>query len=222
MITSSDKDYKDTKLIKHDRKELRTPFKELAEWINNKFKVKVININYDLIKPQNRPRLNIIFEFAKDEIKFRTQDYSNYDTKKQKVIADKFKELILLNSKSVQKYETENIWVIFNSFELVAKVEANERIPQEKIQELKNKINNKELWEISRCFSGTTFFFYTDEQVNESTSNGMLELLTEEYYNLLKDYDEFGYIKRECYSVYLDSKENFDNNYESNWFYYYK
>ena len=28
---------------------------------------------------------------------------------------------------------------------------------------------------------------------------------------------EFGYFKKDFYSVFLDSKENFDTNYESNW-----
>lgn len=128
----------------------------------------------------------------------------------------------LLNTDTVQKYKTKNIWVIFSSFEPIAKIEANELIPQEKINELKIKINSNELWEISRCFSSTTFFFYTDEQVRENTYNGMSQILTKEYFNLLKTYDEFDYIKREDFSVYLDSKENFDNNYKSNWYYYYK
>lgn len=235
MIVPSDQDYKETKLIKQGRRQLNAPFKELAEWIDNKFQVKVINVYYDLIKSQNRPRLNIIFEFPNDQIKFRTQQYGNYDSKKQKIIGDKFKELIelmnannkgllakLLNNEAVQKYKTENIWVTFSSFEPIAKIEANELIPQEKINELKIKINSKELWEISRCFSRTTFFFYTDEQVRENTCNGMLQILTMEYYNLLKTYDEFDYIKIEEFSVNLDSKESFDNNYESNWYYYYK
>lgn len=84
------------------------------------------------------------------------------------------------------------------------------------------KIGNKDLWEISRCFSSTTFFFYTDNQVKENSCNGMLEKLNEEYYKLLKVYDEFDYIKRESYSICIYSKENFDRNYASNWYYYYK
>lgn len=50
----------------------------------------------------------------------------------------------------------------------------------------------------------------------------MREKLTEEYYNLLKLYDEFDYIRKDNYSINIDSKQNFDNNYQSNWYYYYK
>lgn len=235
MITPSDSDYKETKLIKQGKKGLPSLFKELAQWIEKEFVVSVLNIYYDLITPGNRPRLNVILEFSLDENKFRAHPYGDYYTDKQKIIADKFKELVKAECPSEEslvvklfkrnhsvKYDTNNIWVIFSSFESVAKIEANESIPQAKIQELKVKINNKDLWEISRCFSGVTFFFYTDKQVRENTENGVVKKLTEEYYNLLKIYDEFDYLKKECYSIGVDSKENFDNNYQSNWYYYYK
>ena len=93
---------------------------------------------------------------------FREKQHINYDSKKQRAISDKFKELIesldqknkglftkLFNNRSVQKYETKNLWVILRSFERIAKIEANQRIPQEKINKLKIKINNAELWETS-------------------------------------------------------------------------
>ena len=38
----------------------------------------------------------------------------------------------------------------------------------------------------------------------------------------LKEYDEFNVVKSEEFILRFDSKENFDNNYESNWYYYYK
>ena len=42
----------------------------------------------------------------------------------------------------------------------------------------------------------------------------------DKYFDLLDQYNEFAYFKREHFSVYLDSKENFDKNYESNYYYY--
>jgi hypothetical protein len=58
--------------------------------------------------------------------------------------------------------------------------------------------------------------------VAENSNNGMKKFLAEKYFEILKPYDEFNYFKKETFSVNLDSKENFDNNYESNWYYYYK
>ena len=79
-----------------------------------------------------------------------------------------------------------------------------------------------DLWEISRAFTSTTFFLYTDEQVKKYSNTETHQKWSEQYFRLLKQYDEFDYYKEEYFSVYLDSKENFDTNYESNWYYYYK
>jgi len=87
---------------------------------------------------------------------------------------------------------------------------------------LKKKLDDENLWEISRAFSGVTFFLYTDEQVNCYEHSIMKELWTNNYFSILKPYDQFGYFKRGDFNIYLDSKENFDTNYASNWYYYYK
>lgn len=237
MITPLDNDYKDAKLIKQGKKRLETPFKELAEWINREYDVNVLNIYYDFIQNGKRPRLNVILEFLCDKNKFNisTETFYGYDGEKQAAISVKFNELLesessknrgflkrLLSNKPNYKYDTNDILVTFGIFETVAKNEANSNIPEEKIQELKESINDNELWEISRCFANTTFFFYTDVQLNQNKNNGKKEKLTELYYNLIKFYDEFDYIKKEDFLIFMDSKENFDNNYQGSWFYYYR
>jgi hypothetical protein len=98
--------------------------------------------------------------------------------------------------------------------------EANESIQQTKINGLKKQLNNPDIWEISRVFSGVTFFLYTDEQLKKYENS--TSLWADTYFNLLDQFNEFKYYKRDSFSVLLDSKENFDNNYESNWYYYYK
>ena len=45
---------------------------------------------------------------------------------------------------------------------------------------------------------------------------------TKAYFKLLEPYDEFSYFKQDQFKIGLDSKENFDQNYQSNWQYYYK
>ena len=47
-------------------------------------------------------------------------------------------------------------------------------------------------------FSSTTFFFYTAEQVKQYSNNGSLNIFNEAYFNLIKPYDEFDYIKKEA------------------------
>ena len=90
------------------------------------------------------------------------------------------------------------------------------------IKKLKSEINNPELWKIDRRFNSATYFLYTDEQLKKYQDSELHKQWNEQYFDLLKKYDEFGYFKKDFYSVFLDSKENFDTNYESNWYYYYK
>lgn len=50
----------------------------------------------------------------------------------------------------------------------------------------------------------------------------MQQTLSRAYFELLKPYDEFDYFDEETFATYLGSKENFDTNYDSNWYFYYK
>lgn len=235
MIMPSDKDYKETKQIMLGKKEMKPEFKLLAEWIDKKYGVKTINIYYDTIDEGSRPRLEICFETVKERSTFNGKGIVIFDHSKQDDIALKFKKTLeeqgivkksrlfgLFKKAGTSKYMTDNIWVIYGAFEPVARIEANESVPQAKVVELKEKLDDKSLWEISRAFSGTTFFLYTDDQVKEYEKSETFKDWTDKYFELLTQYDEFGYFKREFFSVYLDSKENFESNYESNWYYYYK
>ena len=154
-------------------------FKELADWIDKTYEVKTINIIYDtFVAARNKQsRLQICFEFERDSLKFRDGSLGNFHADKQAAIAKKFKETLTAN-KSTRKrglsdlfksspYVTDNILIVFSAFEPIARIEANENVPQEKVKELQKNLNNPDLWEISRMFSGTTFFLYSDDQVKK-------------------------------------------------------
>lgn len=235
MIMPSDKDYKETKQIMLGKKAMKPEFKPLAEWIDKTYGVRTINIFYDTIDQGTRPRLEICFEHPRDKALFNEPNGINFDSDKQKAIGNKFRETLkeqgriqegglveLFQKPATVKYKTANIWVIYSDFESIARVEANESVPEEKVKALGKELNNEDIWEISRAFSGTTIFLYTDAQVKKYRNSELHKEWSDKYFNLLNQYDEFGYFKREFFSVYLDSKENFDNNYESNWYYYYK
>lgn len=236
MITPSDKEYKHTKQIMLGNETLNPDFRPLADFIDRTFDVRTINIVYDTIDKGTRPRIGIYFEYSKEKQSFyENNGVGNFDSNKQKLIAEKFKQTIieqgLIKKKSLfnffaktekAKYKTDNIWVYYSAFEPIARDEANESIPQGKVKQLQTELNCKDLWEISRCFSGTTFFLYTDEQVKQYENSETRKIWANKYFNILESYNEFGYFKRDKFNIYFDSKENFDNNYESNWYYYYK
>ncbi len=179
-----------------------------------------------------RPRLQIIFEYYQEAEKFRNR--YEYDEVKQLEITKQFEKTLiaqrLLKKKKLwnlftknkpDKYKTKNILVIFSAFETIAKIETSWNIPESEIQKLQSELDTPDLWKIyPEIFNNPTFFFYTDKQADQYSKNEMIEYLTEKYFNLLKSFDEFDYIKKEQFSIKLDSKENFDNIYNGSWFNY--
>jgi hypothetical protein len=221
MITPNDPDYQETKRIMLGKTSMKGEFKPLADWVDQTFGVKTINILYDTIDKGNRPRLELCFEFEREQKNFLNNKGFGFEESKQKAIGLYFKHT-LEQQGITNQYPTENIWVIYAAFEPIARIETNQNISEQDIDDLKKQLDNKDLWEISRAFSGATFFLYTDEQVKQYDNSEIKKLWADRYFDVLKPYDEFDYFKREAFTIYLDSKENFDTNYSSNWYYYYK
>jgi hypothetical protein len=231
----SDKEYTQTKRIKLGIDKMKPEFIPLAEWIDKQFGVKTINIIYDTLY-DNKPRVQICFEFEKEKNKFLTHDISYFDKEKQKLIAEKFKETIekqglsktinsllkFIKPKQNGQYLTDNVFVIYGAFEPIAKQEATYKIKQEQTEEFIKSFKNPDIWTISIGFTVPTFFLFTDSKVKEYDKPEIKEVWADKFYEFVKPFDEFNYFNRKDIQVYLDSKENFDNNYESNWYYYYK
>lgn len=217
----SDKTYQRTKQIMLGNKKMNPDFKPLADFINVKFDVRVVNIIYDHIDHKGTPRLNICFEFDYERNSFNANDINesiyNFDKEKQQVIAEKFGQLV-----DKKPYDAKNVYVIYSAFEPIAKIEANEKISEEELDDLQIQLDNKEIWTITRLFSGATIFLYTDEQLKFYENNPLKKEWADKYFEILNAYNEFGYFKRDTFDIYLDSKDNFDKNYDSNWWYYYK
>jgi hypothetical protein len=234
MTNINDDNYKETKLIKQGNRTIKPEFIELVEWINKTFDVSVLNIVYNIPDDKkNTPRLQIIFEFEVDELKFRDGRLGNFDDEKQKMVAAQFSLFVKKGTKEDSiirklikrikslKYKTENLFVVFTSFELLAMEDINLSISEFEIKELKKELRPKlRLWKIYQQRWRIIFFFYTNKEIEEHSKDGTKEFLSKKYLNLLKVYDEFGYFKEGKYSVDLDSKENFDKTFKSSWFYY--
>lgn len=231
----SDKDYIQTKRIILRTDKMKPEFVPLAEWIDKTYDVKTINIIYDTLDNKT-PRIQICFEYENEKNKFLTDDISYFDKPKQKAIGEKFTELIKqqglsksnssisnifgLNKNGI--YLTEKVFVFYSAFEPVAKLEASYKITQKQIEEFIKSFDNKDIWTISIGFTIPTFFMFTNQKVKEYEKPEIKSMWAARYYDFVKPFDEFNYFKKEDIQVFIDSKENFDNNYESSWYYYYK
>ncbi|HSF66558.1 MAG TPA: hypothetical protein VLA67_03910 [Nitrospiraceae bacterium] len=219
MILPSDDNYQETKRLKRSGAPLKSPFKEIAEWIAAEYRVRILNVVYDTVT-YDRPRLIVILETQKDALKLQDGASGDFNKIDQRRVHERFETI--LAEQDDHRFNVEGLFVIFAAFEPVARMEANESVTKEELDRLKLKLNNKDLWEISRLFESVTFFFYTDAQVRKYEAAGLRDLYADEYARLLQAYDEFGYFQKRGVSANFDSKENFDTNYQSNWYYYYK
>ncbi|ARV19503.1 hypothetical protein AEP_02577 [Curvibacter sp. AEP1-3] len=215
MITSSDPEYGLTKKIKQGKSRMSTHMDELARWIEATWNVVVLNVIFD---EPHRGRLQIILEHPQHVAVF-SKEY-NFDEVKTNAIANKFGEVCMRHS--VSNIRADKPFVVFSAFSPIARAETDNKISDADIAALIQRIGNKDLWEISRFFGHVTFFFFTDEQKEKNMAEGKKCIYAKMYFDLLILHDEFGYLSNEEFTVSFDSKHNFDKNYQSNWYYYYK
>lgn len=215
-MTSLDREYKLTKLIKKGQATLADEFIELAKWIASTYDIEILNFIHDTIENTSRPRLQLIFEFEKDAEKIRS--VYGFGTTKQLRMSATFIKLI---SERLQKHKADNNWIVITSFEQPAKEEARWAISKSEIEILESKLKLRELWKIYPGMNySPTFFFFTNEQVQHFSSNGMKEYFAKKYFEILKCHDEFGYYQENDFTIELESKENFESHYENSWFNY--
>jgi len=189
----------------------------LAEWIDSTYGVRTMNMIYDRIGNDLRPRLNIIFETDADCDLFRTP--SDLENTKKHEIASKFKEFI--QNETLVAYNVSGLFIIFSSFEEVAKIETYWSVSKDDLEKLRLDLNKGDIWVIhGNMFAPPSVFFYTAAQLSKYSKIEIKNAITRKCFELIKKYDEFNYFKIEQFDVEFDSKENFENYYKGNWFNY--
>ncbi|HLR24503.1 MAG TPA: hypothetical protein VK112_01465 [Fodinibius sp.] len=189
------------------------PMAELARWIDDTYQIPVLNVRLERTKSSNLPRLNVIFEYDKDYAGLR-DEFTNIKPAVEENIKETCRRLFAAEE------DLTGLFIIFSAFAPVARAEANGAIPQDEIDALQQELALDELWKISRNFGATDFMLYTDKQVERFKANGIDDRLSGAYFDILKPHDEFDYFNRETFAVHLDSKETFDQNYDSSWQWY--
>ena len=204
-------EYLDTKLIMQGKRCLEYPFAELANKIQRRYAVRPINFHYDDIGG-NRSRLQIIVETMAEANKFPKGLF--YDLDEKAHIAGFFRELFVSND----GYPYTTIEV----FETAAKTEANHNVPDVLLEELKQRFKYMNLWEIKKDRNWSVIYlFETNDIVNAIANTHIEDELKRSYFNSIKQYDEFDYIKYSDFYISLDSRENFISNYKGHWQYYF-
>lgn len=208
----TDNDFQQTKRVLLGQESMNKEYAQLADFIQERFSVQVINVI--CAKGEDSINLTLWFKYE-NEVNYFYKGRFVADSRKRNTILNKFKQIANIENKA------DSIYLSYQAFETLAKEEANNSITQLEILELKEKLHCNDLWDISRCLANVVFFLYEDKQVRQYKERGFIDIWSEMYLGLLNRYDEFGFFTKENFHVKLDSKENFDTNFNSNWYYYY-
>lgn len=220
MIVPSDESYQQTKRIKLEGQSLAPPFQEMATWITKTYGVSVINILYETTIPNGSPRIQVVVETEIDLSRLCPGVLSSFTEIDKRRVREQF--TLIASKCSAAQIVTDGLSVIFSAFERVAKIEAMSRVPDAHLDDLRERLQYPTLWKIVKSFGSVTFFFFATHQIKEFEHSGLREVWTREFSALLGPYDEFGFFELHPPVLALDSKENFEKNYNGRWFNYFR
>lgn len=180
-----------------------------------------------IVGPNNvRRRLDLVFERTSEYTEFLTGPF-NFSSVRQTAIAGDFADSVSTASQSrlfnapSGKHVSDGLFVCFSDFEPAAREAAHTAVSMTDIDRMAAEAGfGDAYWEASRLWGPPTLFLYTDEQLKRFSSDDFRGPLDEAYFELALAHDEFNVLDRRTAFVGLDSKGNFDNNYQSNWYYY--
>jgi hypothetical protein len=112
--------------------------------------------------------------------------------------------------------------VIYSAFAPVAMWDAVGRVSREQLEALKRRLAHPDLLQIERNFNCAVFHFFTDVQAVRHEEEGLPEVFSRAFAEVLEPYDEFSYLPAGYLDVDFDSKERLDTAFEGNWFYFWR
>ena len=218
MVLLDDAIYEETKKIVLGKSKRSPMLIEFSDWFMRVFSVKVLNVEFGKIKHSktNRYRLYVIIENTEGYRKMYLE-YFKPKEEYQRQIADEFYRISLKYQLATEE-QLENLFVIYNDFSEEAKSEANWKAAKEVREFVKKKY--PVAWDVLAMFSSSVVFYFLDSDIAANESKGISEAIANDYYSILKKYDDLNYFTRENIHLKFDSKENLDKNYIGNFLFY--
>jgi hypothetical protein len=220
MVLVEDKFYYETLDVLRGRIELSPVFRELKAFIQSQYEVTVYNlvfreIKYGILKRQWN--LCILLASTGDFRKMRMG--LNYIESIQKEIAEKFHELARIHNFGKIK-SGQDIFVSYVDFSSEMKTDANWKTMETASKIIADKYASHNVWGVHAAFESSVVFFLSKEKKKKCTT--IKSDIEDDYFGILKQHDEFNLFNRSSFSLRFDSKQNLDDNYEGNLFYYFR
>jgi hypothetical protein len=178
------------------------------------------------------PRLAVVLERTSEYRSFLAGSFV-YDKDKQRTVASLLVETVprltllacfdLPRGALQNRLQPDDIFVCFEDFERVAKWEVHEQATQSELEAFTSGLGiGDEFWCIQRLSGPPIVFVHTDAQAAALKASSLPDEWGDTYFEIARRHDEFGYLGRPEIMIQVDSRENFEQNYSSNWYYYFK
>ena len=121
------------------------------------------------------------------------------------------------------RVDVDSLFFVVHDFERLATEAAHSAVTRPEVHDFEGALGlGDELWRTARYWGPPTVFVHTRDQAAALEQSPARERWGDLWYAAAKRHDEFGYLTRDEVAVPVDSKENFDEAYRGNWYYYFK
>ncbi len=214
--------YLETLDILRGKRQLPPIFSELKDWLYKEYHVTAYNFTFEKMPvshPTYQNRLYILLSSGSD---YRAMfDGLNYGQDKQVAITAKLAELAGKVSDPAAPQYAEAFVAYCNFFEELASVSIRNAYNLIE-KKLTRKYSRHSVWKIMPFFSSVAVFFMSEADLQTNQQNSIARQIKADFYRALHQLDEFKVFSYESLNITYDSKENLDQNYQGNLYYYFK
>jgi hypothetical protein len=219
MHTLADKSQFQAWTIVKGRHKLAVEHQEIMDWVSKQFDVHALDFYCETrvnSKSAQQQLVHVILNTVEDVKRMQAHgnnpEVAEHFSKYFKSVASHNPMLDPLKSEVLagEKGPSSEIIVTYRPLKELAREILDEMLDDEKRAILKTF---ECVWTISQ----TIIFYYTEAQVKENLANGISKKIIEQ---LRRTDEKYGSNRSATYG--FDSKEVFDRDYESNWYYYWK
>lgn len=213
-------DYPQALAIKRGQAKLPAAFDDFARAFERTFGVRALMASTELVTTAAGTRrfLRVCLERSSEALEFHVgrERFGNVIPARQKVAARLFAQ-----SSDV---EASALTVTFWDCESHAIRATQTAVPEAALREWGSSLGlDGEFWCVQSSGLGPpVVLLRTTAQATAYEGSRSLDEWSSSYYQLAREHDEFGYLGLEHCRIRVSSKENFDTNYESSWFYYWR
>jgi hypothetical protein len=101
-------------------------------------------------------------------------------------------------------------------------MQENKYIPGDILKSFLTSFEKGDIWQIHQLNEKRLIvFLFREDQIEANKSLPIYQAMKDEYFKLVIQYLNVKFLRSEEISIQFDSKENFDQKYQGNWYFYY-